>query len=201
MVYIILLASLVGIIFGADYLVAGAVSVARKYRVSDFVIGAAIVGAGTSMPELSVSVLGAAQGNPDVAIGNIVGSNIFNILGILGVTSILFPIAVTKENIRFELPVCIAVSVLLALMVFNPISAHKAEISRFDGIILLLSFGLYLWYSFYRDRRRNKDAEIDIIEDKTPLWKAILAVIGGLFVLIVSCDIFIDQAVPRVFLI
>ena len=80
MEYIILIASLAGIVFGADFLVAGAVSMAKKYRVSDFVIGAAIVGVGTSMPEFVVSFLGALNGNADVAIGNVVGSNIFNIL-------------------------------------------------------------------------------------------------------------------------
>ena len=83
MEYIILLVSLAGIVFGADYLVSGAVSIARRFKVSDFVIGAAIVGVGTSMPELVVSFIGAMKGNADVAIGNVVGSNIFNILGIL----------------------------------------------------------------------------------------------------------------------
>ena len=107
MEYIILAISLVGIVLGADNLVAGAVSIARKYKVSDFVIGAAIVGIGTSMPELVVSFLGAVQGNADVAIGNVVGSNIFNVLGILGLTALFFPIAVKKENIKFEIPFCI----------------------------------------------------------------------------------------------
>ena len=74
--YIILLASLAGIVFGADFLVSGAVAIARRFKVSDFVIGAAIVGVGTSMPELVVSFIGALQGNADVAIGNVVGSNI-----------------------------------------------------------------------------------------------------------------------------
>ena len=98
MEFIVLTVSLAGIVFGADYLVTGSVSLARKFRVSDFVIGAAIVGVGTSMPELAVSVIGAFDGNADVAIGNIVGSNIFNILGILGLTALLFPIPIDKEN-------------------------------------------------------------------------------------------------------
>ena len=195
MQYLILLVALAGIVFGADYLVAGSVSIARKYRVSDFVIGAAIVGVGTSMPELVVSFLGALQGNADVAIGNIVGSNIFNILGILGLTAIMFPITVTKVNMRFELPVCIGVSVLLTLMVFNPIKDKDLVISRVDGLILLLLFALYMWYSFYRDKRQRKVADIDIKADKIPLWKAIVSVVGGLAVLIVSCDIFVDNAV------
>lgn len=194
MEYIILIVSLIGIVFGADYLVAGAVSIARKFRVSDFVIGAAIVGVGTSMPELVVSFLGALQGNADVAIGNVVGSNIFNILGILGLTALFFPIAVSKDNMRFELPVCIGVSVLLTLMVFNPLSS-TAVISRMDGIILLVCFGLFMWYSFHRDKKHSKGDEIDIQDDKTPLWKAVITVVGGLAVLIASCDIFVDNAV------
>ena len=97
MEYIILLISLVGIVLGADFLVAGAVSIARKFKVSDFVIGAAIVGVGTSMPELVVSFIGALKGNADVAIGNVVGSNIFNVLGILGVTALFFPIAINNR--------------------------------------------------------------------------------------------------------
>ena len=101
MEYLILVVSLAGIVFGADWLVDGAVSIARKYKVSDFVIGAAIVGIGTSMPELVVSFIGALEGNSDIAIGNIVGSNIFNILGILGITAIFLPIAISKDNMRF----------------------------------------------------------------------------------------------------
>ena len=110
MEYLILIISLAGIIFGADFLVAGAVSVARKFKVSDFVIGAAIVGVGTSMPELVVSFLGALGGNADVAIGNVVGSNIFNVLGILGLTALLFPVAIGRKELKFEIPLCIGVS-------------------------------------------------------------------------------------------
>ena len=184
MEYIILLVSLVGIVFGADYLVAGAVSIARRYKVSDFVIGAAIVGVGTSMPELVVSFLGAVQGNADVAIGNVVGSNIFNILGILGVTAIFFPIAVSKENMKFELPVCIAVSILLTLMVFNFCFGGQPVISRIDGLILLLCFGLFMWYSFRKDKNNQQIVESESNETISPLWVAILKTLAGLAVLI-----------------
>ena len=119
MEYIILIAALVGIVFGADFLVAGSVSVARKFKVSDFVIGAAIVGVGTSMPELVVSFIGALNGNADVAIGNVVGSNIFNVLGILGVTAIFFPVAIDRKNMKFEIPLCIAASISLAVLALN----------------------------------------------------------------------------------
>ena len=196
MEYVILAVSLAGIVFGADYLVAGAVSIARRFKVSDFVIGAAIVGVGTSMPELVVSFIGALNGNADVAIGNVVGSNIFNVLGILGLTALFFPIAVSKTNMKFELPVCIGVSVLLTLLVFNFFTGGSPVISRPDGIVLLLCFALFMWYSFYRDRKAGKAAEeAPAEEDKTPFWLAVVKVIGGLAVLITSCDFFVDNAV------
>ena len=196
MEYVILLISLAGIVFGADFLVAGAVSIARRFKVSDFVIGAAIVGIGTSMPELVVSFIGALQGNADVAIGNVVGSNIFNILGILGLTAVFFPIAVSKENMKFELPVCIGVSVILTLLVFNFFSGGPDVISRIDGLILLACFGGFMWYSFYRDRKNGStESDIQVQAGKTPLTVAILKAAGGLAVLITSCDFFVDNAV------
>ena len=197
MEYLILVISLAGIVFGADYLVAGAVSIARKFKVSDFVIGAAIVGVGTSMPELVVSFIGAIQGNADVAIGNVVGSNIFNILGILGITAIFFPIAVNKDNMKFEMPLCIGVSILLTILVFNFFNGNVPTISRVDGLVLLLCFALFMWYSFYRDRKQNTSGPEQTVtqEEKTPLWLAIVKVLGGLAVLITSCDFFVDNAV------
>lgn len=195
MEYIILIVSLAGIVFGADYLVAGAVSVARKFKVSDFVIGAAIVGVGTSMPELVVSFLGAVNGNADVAIGNVVGSNIFNVMGILGLTAMFFPIGIDRKNMKFEIPLCIGVSVLLTLLAFNFFNGTPASISRPDGILLLAVFAGFMWYSFYRDRKSVPVAEEHAEEDKTPLALAIVKVVGGLALLIISCDFFVDNAV------
>ena len=194
MEYIILIASLAGIVFGADYLVAGAVSIAKKYRVSDFVIGAAIVGVGTSMPEFVVSFLGALNGNADVAIGNVVGSNIFNILGIAGVTALCFPIAIDKKNMKFEIPLCVAVSILLTVLAFNFFDGLPATISRIDGLLLLAAFVFFMWYSFSRDRK-NKITNIVDAEEATPLWLAVIKVVGGLVLLITSCDLFVDNAV------
>lgn len=194
MEYIILVVALAGIVFGADYLVSGAVSIAKKYHVSDFVIGAAIVGVGTSMPEFVVSFLGALNGNADVAIGNVVGSNIFNILGILGVTALFFPIAIDKKNLKFEIPLCIVVSVLLMVIAFNFFDGTPTRISRIDGALLLVVFALYMWYSFARDRKSVVSTTVDD-EKKVSLWKAISKVIGGLTLLIISCDFFVDNAV------
>lgn len=193
MEYIILIVSLIGIVFSADLLVGGAVSIARKYKVSDFVIGAAIVGVGTSMPEFVVSFLGALNGNADVAIGNVVGSNIFNVLGILGITAIFFPIAVDRKNMRFELPLCIFVSVLLLLLTFNCFNDSPSSLARLDGILLLLVFALYMLYSFVRDKKETALAAGN--DDGGSLWVAVLKVVGGLVLLITSCDFFVDNAV------
>ena len=196
MSYLILIISLVGIVFGAEFLVAGSVSVARRYKVSDFVIGAAIVGIGTSMPELVVSFVGALKGNADVAIGNVVGSNIFNVLGILGLTAICFPIAIDRKNMTFEIPFCIAVSVILTLLALNFFNGTPATIGRVDGIILLLLFVGYMWYSFARDKQNTTDeAPVETKEPILALWVALLKIVGGLALLITSCDFFVDNAI------
>lgn len=195
MEYIILIVSLAGIVFGADYLVAGAVSLARRFKVSDFVIGAAIVGVGTSMPELVVSFMGALDCNADVAIGNVVGSNIFNVLGILGLTAVFFPVAIDRKNMKFEIPLCIAVSVLLTILSFNFFIGTPPVLSRPDGLLLLAVFAGYMWYSFYRDRK-EADINDEYAEDnRTPLWLAVVKALGGLALLITSCDFFVDNAV------
>ena len=196
MEYVILIVSLVGIVFGAEFLVAGSVSVARRYKVSDFVIGAAIVGIGTSMPELVVSFFGALKGNADVAIGNVVGSNIFNVLGILGLTAICFPIAIDRKNMTFEIPFCIGVSVILTLLALNFFNGTAATIGRVDGIILLLLFVGYMWYSFARDKQNTTDeAPVETKEPILALWVALLKIVGGLALLITSCDFFVDNAI------
>ena len=135
MEYIILIISLFAIVWGADNLVGGAENIARRFKISDFVIGAVIVGIGTSCPELVVSAYGALQGNVDVAIGNVVGSNIFNILCILGITALLHPVVVSKENRRFDLPVCISVSILALLLAFNFFNGNPISIGRIDGAL------------------------------------------------------------------
>lgn len=196
MEFIIIAVSLVGIVLGADWLVDGAVSIAKKYKVSDFVIGAAIVGIGTSMPELTVSFSGALQGNSDVAIGNVVGSNIFNVMGILGVTALFFPIAIRKQNMKFEIPVCIALSVILTLLSFDFFTEmNKPQIAWYDGLVLLAIFVVFMWYSFRRDRKNPAQTESAQADKPMALWKAAGLIIIGLGVLITSCDFFVDNAI------
>ena len=195
MEYIILIVTLVGIVFGADWLLNGSVAIAKRFHVSDFVIGAVIVGIGTSVPELVVSFFGALKGNADVAIGNVVGSNIFNVLGILGMTAICYPIAIDKKNMTFEIPFCIVVSVLVTLLALNFFNGTPATISRIDGLILILLFFGYMYYSFVRDKKNAQQAPVEANEPILSLWKSILKVVGGLALLIVSCDFFVDSAV------
>ena len=184
MIYLILILTFFGIVFGADKLVNGAVGVARKFKVSEFVIGAAIVGIGTSMPELVVSFLGALQGNSDVAIGNVIGSNIFNILGILGLTALIFPIPIQKTNLRFEIPFCLGLSIIATLMI--PV------INWVDGLVLLVCFGIFMYISFAYNPTDVTEEEIYQLE---PIWKSILKIVGGLGLLVISCDIFVDKAI------
>lgn len=194
MEYIILAVALLAVVFGADNLVSGSAAIARKFGISDFVIGAIIVGIGTSFPELIVSCIGAFEGNVDVAIGNVVGSNIFNILGILGVTALIYPVAVKRDNIRFELPLCIGVSILATLLAFNFFNGNDVIIDRIDGAILLLFFAAFIYISFVRDRKKGITTSSE--EEKPQrLSIAILRTIGGLAVLITGCHFFVDSAV------
>ena len=196
MIIIILAISLIGIVLGSDWLVSGSVSIARKYNVSEFVIGAAIIGIGTSMPEFVVSLIGALESNSDIAVGNIVGSNIFNILGILGVTALLFPISVNRSNRQFDIPVCIFVSILVTLFSINIFTGKPSVISRIDGIVLLIIFSLYMWYSLHRDRKKKHafDTE-DFGTERIPIWIGIGKTVIGLAVLVISCDLFVDESV------
>lgn len=195
MEYLILILSLAGIVLGADFLVKGAVVVARKCRVSSFVIGAVIVGIGTSLPELVVSTVGAIGGNSEVAIGNVVGSNIFNVFAILGLTALFFPIAVSRENMKFEIPFCIAVSILLMLLVYNFFIVGEPRLGRWDGAALLLVFTSFMWISLRRGKSSAATVGESVEEVNKSLWFAAFSILGGLAALIVSSNFFVDEAV------
>lgn len=193
MAYLYLLLCLVVIVFSADWLVAGAETIAKRFKISDFVIGAVIVGVGTSFPELVVSTIGAIKGNSDIAIGNVVGSNIFNVLGILGLTALIMPVAVSRENRRFDLPFCIGVSVLAMLLAFNFFTGGEAVLGYIDGLILLAIFALFMYFSL----KGGKDK--DVVSDEAVSNKQLLFGIGkvvlGLGALIIACRFFLDNAI------
>jgi len=189
---ILLLAGLALIVFGADWLVDGASSVARRFGLSEFVIGLTIVGMGTSAPEMVVSFIGAFQGNADIAIGNVVGSNIFNTLLILGLTALILPMAVTPSNKKRDIPVNIFVTALLVVLGLEKtfFGIGNDGLSRFDGAILMAVFILYMVMSF---KGNHPDEE----ENPAPLksiWLSILMIVGGLAGLILGGNLFVDSA-------
>ncbi len=190
---LILLAGLALVVLGADWLVEGSSTIARKAGLSEFVIGLTIVGLGTSMPELVVSLTGALQGNADIAIGNIVGSNIFNILLILGVTALIRPLAMTRDNIRTDIPLNIVVTILLLFIGMHASLfgiGKEDTLSRLDGVIFLLLFGCYMYRSFKHGKADEEEAE----KDERKLWVAILMVLLGLGGLVFGGKIFVGSA-------
>lgn len=193
LLFILGLAMVIG---GAEALVGGASAMARRFGLSEFLIGATIVGIGTSMPELVVSVLGAIRGSADIAVGNVVGSNLFNTLLILGVTALIAPLAFTKANIRRDIPLCIAASLVFAVFAISLRGGvvQAGSISRIEGGILLAAFAGYLWYSFKTDDGSETSTDEKPTEKK-PLWLSIVMVIGGLAGLVFGGHLFVDNAV------
>lgn len=183
---LILLAGLCLVVFGADYLVEGSSSVARRFGLSEFVIGLTIVGMGTSAPEMVVSFIGAFEGKSDIAIGNVIGSNIFNTLLILGLTALVLPIAITPLNRRRDIPVNIAVTVL-----FLAIGFITGGISRIGGAVLLAVFAVYIYESF---KSGNKDENSGSDAKPIKLHWAILMIVGGLAALVIGGRLFVDSA-------
>ena len=194
MEYLYLLLCLAVIIFSADWLVDGAVVIAKRYKISDFVIGAVIVGVGTSFPELVASSIGALEGESDIAIGNVIGSNIFNVLGILGLTVLIMPVAVSKENKRFDLPFCIAISLLTMLLVFNFFAGGDPTLSRIDGLVLLATFGLFMFLSL-RGGKSNSAVESSEVITNKKLLIGIAKLFVGLVALIFASNFFLDNAI------
>ena len=189
----ILIAGLVLILFGANYLVDGSSSVARRFGLSEFVIGLTIVGIGTSTPEMVVSFMSAFQGKADMAIGNIVGSNIFNTMLILGVTAIICPLTITRNALRRDIPLNIIVTMLLIVLGMNATLFGIGEgnvLSRVDGAILLAIFAWYMWSSFKND---SVDDESEDIKSYS-LGVSVLLIIGGLAALVIGGRLFVNAA-------
>jgi len=183
---VLLIAGLALVVFGADWLVEGASGIARKAGISEFVIGLTIVGFGTSCPELVVSLTGAFKGLADISLGNVVGSNIFNTLLILGITSMIAPMAITRVNQTRDIPLVFGVTLLFILF-----GLYNNDVSRLEGIIFLLVFAAYIWYCF---KFTPRETDTDTTEKQLKLWKAICLVIVGLGGLIGGGQLFVDSA-------
>jgi cation:H+ antiporter len=193
--YILMIAGFLLLIKGADFLVDGAASVARRYNVSDLVIGLTVVAFGTSTPELFVNIIASVKGNTEIAIGNVLGSNIANILLILGISSIIYPLTVTKGTVWKEIPFSLLAAVVLGIMANDQFIDHAAvsAITRIDGLVLLCFFAIFLYYSI--SIAKPIDGMAAQLPPKTPgLVQSILLIVAGLVALVVGGKWIVDGA-------
>ena len=192
---LLLIGGLALILIGANCLTDGASSVAKKWGVSDLVIGLTIVAFGTSAPELVISTLSAIDGSAELAIGNVVGSNIFNILAIIGCVALVMPIKVEKSIMSNEIPLVI-LSAIAILFCANDILLSGSStdlLSRGDGLILLLFFAIFMRYTFSIAKNGNSEDSTEEVKTMSGI-KAILFILGGLAGLIFGGHFFVDGA-------
>ena len=187
---LLLVGGLALILLGANGLTDGAAAVAKRFNISDLVIGLTIVAFGTSAPELVISCMAALGGSADMAIGNVVGSNIFNVLAIIGVTAMVMPIKVGEGTLSKEIPL-----VVLAFCANDVLldGGSANVISRIDGLVLLGFFMIFLRYTFAIARNGGEETEGEKIKEM-PIWKSVLFILGGLVGLIYGGQLFVDGA-------
>ena len=195
--YLILVVGLVLLTVGADWLTKGCVGMAARFRVPEFVVGLTVMAIGTSMPELTVSAMSALNGSSDMAIGNVTGSNLFNILIILGICSLIKPLVFTKEIIRRDILVCIGASLLLAAFTLY-IGAERC-ISRWEGMVLLALYVASTIYAIRTGRNDKADAEAGTTDggnaEATIGWGKIMAfIVVGLAGLIFGGNLCLNSA-------
>mgnify|MGYP004457443927 FL=1 len=184
---LLLIFGIVVVLKSADWLTNGAVGLATKLGISQIVIGLTIVAIGTSMPEFFVSIVSAIKGTPDLAVGNIVGSNIFNVLLIVGVAATVAPIAIQRATVRRDIPIAIVASIILTFMMLDD------NISRIDALILFAAFIAFIWITL-RNSKNDANEKDASTEKVIPTWKSVLFIIFGLVGLVLGSNIFVDNA-------
>lgn len=193
---IILIAGLSLIVLGANVLINGSSSIARKIGISEFVIGLTIVGMGTSAPEMVVSFLGAIEGNSDISIGNVIGSNIMNTLLIAGLTALVLPMRISAENKKRDIPVNILIVLLLFFLGMNHsiFKCGSNVLSRVDGAIMLILFSAFMYKSFKSGKmdalKDNDEAEVKTYST----FKSVLMISAGLAALVFGGKMFVNSA-------
>ncbi|MFN7596271.1 MAG: calcium/sodium antiporter [Cereibacter sp.] len=183
MTYLLFVIGLLGLFFGGEYLVRGASSIARSYRISPMVIGLTIVGFGTSAPELLVSVQAALAGQPAIAIGNVLGSNIANILLILGISAVIAPLILPMRKLWRDLGFMLLATAVIWAMLLD------GGITRLDGVLLLAGLIVFVAVAFLTGK-----AEPDDALPLPPVWQAALMTLGGLVVLVIGARLLVDSA-------
>lgn len=172
------------VLFGADKLTEGAAALARRMNVPEIIIGLTIVAAGTSAPELFVSLVSALNGTPDLAVGNVVGSNTMNCMLIVGCAAMVAPMTISLSTVKKDIPFSVVASALLILLAFN------SFLGRFDGIILLLGFVAFMTYTLMQ----AKTGSSETVKETSPIWKNILFIVFGLAGLVIGSNLFVDSA-------
>ncbi len=183
------------ILAGANFLTDGSAAVAQRLRVPEFIIGLTIVAVGTSTPELVVSVLSAIAGKSDVAIGNIVGSNIFNVFVILGICALIRPLPLTRSTIRRDIPIGMVVSLLLFVLASDALLhlGPTDRLGRGDGILMLILYVALMWYTI-RAAGRTEEAPAEGTKAQMAPWLAAVMIVGGLAGLVFGGELFLDSA-------
>ena len=196
---VLLVFGFIFLIKGADYLVQGSSSLAKKLRVSDLIIGLTIVALGTSTPELVVNLVASFRGTADLAIGNVLGSNIANILLILGVSATIYPLVVHKNTVYKEIPFALlAVLALFFLVNDQDLASQKANLlSRGDGLVLLLFFLIFMYYVFSVavSKPNSEDAVLEEDIEVLPMWQSWMMIIAGILGLVFGGQWVVDSAV------
>ena len=192
---LILVAGFVLLIKGADWFVEGAAGIADKFSIPQIVIGLTIVAMGTSAPEAAVSITSSIGGSAGIAIGNVVGSNIMNILVILGITAAIFAVPVKENTLKIEIPFLALISILL------PVLGLDGKVTFVDGIILWAAFIVYFIYLIVMAKKGRSVVEEEEIDGSKPWWKLILFAIVGMGMVVVGSNLTVDSAseIARVF--
>lgn len=183
------------LILGANWLVEGASNVASRLGISTLTIGLTVVAFGTSAPELAVNIVSATSGNIDLALGNILGSNIFNVFMILGIAALIKPIGVQNTTVKVEIPFNLLAAFALLVVANDTIidGMGNSVISRIDGAILLLFFCIFMYYNFLTGKLNPEEKTPDI--EKRKLWLSILMILGGFALLVVGGNLIVRGAV------
>ena len=193
---ILLIVGLVLILVGANYLTDGSAALARRFNISEFIVGLTIVAIGTSTPELVVSVISALHGSGEMAIGNVTGSNLFNGLLILGISTLIRPVPLTSDNIKKDIPLGILASIVLLVVCCDVLlgSDLRNNIGRDEGIILLLLFVVFISYTIFSAKAPEVEEAAE--EQKPmPIWLMLIMIVGGLAALVFGGNLFQTSAV------
>lgn len=187
---LLIIIGIAAVLWGADRFTDGACGLARRLKVSELVIGLTVVSLGTSLPEFIVSFMSLLRNSSDMSVGNIMGSNIFNILVIVGASAIMKNIKVEKSLLQRDIPVCLVASVLLFVFAFS-----GGIIIRLEGLVLVAFFCAYLYMAYRVALRDRKAAQDVILEEKTPMFKILMLIVVGIVALVVGGRVLVNNAV------